>query len=532
MERTAWRRPQEGWSGFVTSQMFCGGKMLKLPVWGGMAMLALGSLVASGRLTAQSPHNDEFVQRDGTRLTLGGETFRYSGANIEWLGLEGYGPMDPVGPRYPTHFEVDDALDTAKMMGARVVRSQTLGDSIGCPQCIEPKLGEFNPEAFKQIDYVLKGAHDRGLRLIFTLVGDCSDCALSGTGEYFKEKGAAGESAFFTDPEIIARFEKHIAAVLNHKNALTGVAYKDDPTIMAWENCNGCGAMVMFVDPGQSLAPLVPWVDTIGNFIKSIDKKHLYQDNSGLFLYEKSGKALEAKSSDIVPSSYYPHWDALFSAGSKTTPKVFSEHAAMVTGKGKVFAVDEYGWDATDWATQDDLEAALKAFESDPKISGDLFWALQAHVDKYGWQPIPANVENEAYARMAESGQWWALYYGGIKTLISTKADMRERAELLRTHAFKMAGMAVPPHAVPPAPAITSKGLGLLAWRGSAGAVNYSIERRDSEASPWAKICDRCVTDEDTPWIDPKPAPGIFTAQYRVTAYNADGVASRPSAIR
>ena len=28
------------------------------------------------------PHNDEFVKRDGARLTLGGETFRYSGPNI------------------------------------------------------------------------------------------------------------------------------------------------------------------------------------------------------------------------------------------------------------------------------------------------------------------------------------------------------------------------------------------------------------------------------------------------------------------
>ena len=37
-----------------------------------------------------------------------------------------------------------DALDTAKAMGGRVVRSQTLGDSIGYDLCIEPKLGEFN----------------------------------------------------------------------------------------------------------------------------------------------------------------------------------------------------------------------------------------------------------------------------------------------------------------------------------------------------------------------------------------------------
>jgi hypothetical protein len=517
-------------AGAVENQMSCGEKIEKALIGGGLLFLSL--VVLSGTANAQIAHNDEFVQRDGSRLTLGGETFRYSGANIEWLGLEGYGPMDAAGPRYPSHFEVDDALDTAKAMGARVIRSQTLGDSIGCELCIEPKVGEFNPQAFKSIDYALKAAHDRGLRLIFTLTGDCSDCALSGNGEYFKEKGIAGESAFFTDPAIIAKFEKHIAAVLNHTNSLTGIQYKDDPTIMAWENCNGCGAMVGILDPAQTLPPLIPWIDTIGKFIKSIDKKHLYQDNSGLFLYEKSGVALDAKTSDIVPTSYYPHWDALFTAGDKSTTQTFSKHAALVTGKGKVFTVDEYGWDPTDWATPGDLQAALTAFESDPKISGDLFWALQAHVDKYGWQPIPANVPSEGYSKMGESGQWWALYYGGMKTLIVTHDDMRARAELLRTHAFKMAGLPVPAHAIPPAPVVTSKGMGLLAWRGSAGAVNYSIERRDTESSPWVKICDRCVTDEDTPWIDSKPAPGIFTAQYRITAYNADGAASAPSAVR
>ena len=55
-------------------------------------------------------------------------------------------------------------MDSAKAVGARVIRSQTLGDSIGCPECIEPKLGDFNPDGFKHIDYAIKAAHDRGLR--------------------------------------------------------------------------------------------------------------------------------------------------------------------------------------------------------------------------------------------------------------------------------------------------------------------------------------------------------------------------------
>src|ERR1022692_4262457 len=82
----------------------------------------------------------EFVTRAGTSLHLSGKPFRYSGPNIEWLGLEAYGPADPQGARYPTQFEVDDAMDTAKEMGAKVIRSQTLGDSVGCELCIEPQL--------------------------------------------------------------------------------------------------------------------------------------------------------------------------------------------------------------------------------------------------------------------------------------------------------------------------------------------------------------------------------------------------------
>src|SRR5258708_24105395 len=172
-------------------------------------VVALAVMAVCLRSSAQTEHNDEFGRRDEPRLTLGGEAFRYSGPNIEWLGLEAYGPIDPMGTRYSSHFEVDDALDTAKMMGARVIRSQTMGDSIGCDLCIEPKLGQFNPEAFRQLDYVQKAAHDRGLRLTITLVGDWANSKQAGVGEYFKDRGAGGNKDFFTEPAIIARFEKH-----------------------------------------------------------------------------------------------------------------------------------------------------------------------------------------------------------------------------------------------------------------------------------------------------------------------------------
>lgn len=492
-------------------------------------LLVLAAITISSRATAQIAHNDEFVQRSGTKLTLAGENFRYSGPNIEWLGIEAYGPHDPVGPRYPSHLEVDDALDTAKMMGARVVRSQTLGDSVECDQCIEPKAGVFNPDAFKSIDYALKAAHDRGLRLIITLAGDCANCELSGPGQYLLWKGEKDFRKFFTDPAIIAEFQEHVRAMLEHRNSLTGIAYKDDPTILAWENCNLCGLGVIFMAQGQSLAPYTPWIDTIGTFIKSIDKKHLYIDNSGFFLFEK--KALDATTPDIVTSEYYPHWDALLGTGQKTTAETFSKHAEMVNAKGKAYVVNEYGWDVTDWPTRDDFQTVLKAFEADPRICGDNYWALQAHADKFGWQPISAPTSNAMYAKVGESGHWWSLFYGGAKTLVNSSDDMRARAEQLRTHAYAMAGTPAPAHDVPAPPVMTFIGLGLVGWHGSAGAVSYSVQRQTAGTASWDTVCDKCATDADAPWVDPKPgAP--FTTKYRVIAWNADGKSSEPSAAR
>ncbi len=260
------------------------------------------------------------------------------------------------------------------------------------------------------------------------MVGDCTKCDNSGMGQYVQWAGARNMNDFFTDPKVIDLYEKHIAALLNHKSTLTGIALKDDPTILAWENCNMCGLIGLMGGAGADLAPYVKWVDTIGNYIQSIDRKHLYQDNSGLFLFDKSGASLDVKSPDIITAEYYPHWEAVFNLGSKSSPVTFRQHADMITAKGKVYTICEFGWDNTNWPTQDDLQAILKTFESDPKISGDLYWALQAHNVDYGWQDIPDNIRNAAYDKMGESGRMVGSLLRRHRNPHDSKEDMAARA--------------------------------------------------------------------------------------------------------
>jgi mannan endo-1,4-beta-mannosidase len=465
-----------------------------------LLVLAVASVSASG-----SSGSGPFVTRSGTKLELAGKPFRFGGANIEWLGLAGYGPADPAGPHYASNFEIDDALTTAKEMGARVIRSQTMGDSVGCALCLEPAQGQFNQKAFERVDYALRAARARGLKVIATIVGD--DAIDGGSGcVYLRWRGIdvpgcslTNMEPFWTDAGALAEVEAHVRALLDHVNVYTGVAYKNDPTILGWDLLNGGGSPT-------------PWTRQLAQFVRSVDGNHL-------ILSGANNAGLDAV--DACVSFVYPHWSLplSFVQGWIDTCR----HA------GKPYIVYEYGWDATNFPTRPALSSFLATLRADPEVSGDAFWALQAHADGHGWMPVPADTTDPVVARTGESGQWWAMYYTGVPTLVMSGADMAGRAQIIRSHDYAMAGLKTPRHAIPPAP-VVSFARGRVYWRGSAGARSYSIQRSASRTGPWTTVCRRCVTDRSDGWADPSASPG--NAWYRIVPYNLDGKPGRVSAPR
>jgi mannan endo-1,4-beta-mannosidase len=460
------------------------------------ALLLALLLALPGSAPAAAPTS--FVTRSGTKLVLAGRPFRFGGANIEWLGLAGYGPADPSGPHYPSHYEIDDALATAQEQGATVVRSQTMGDSVGCDECLEPTLGRFNDAAFERIDYALESARAHGLRVIPTIVGD--DASSGGSGcVYLGWRGITVPNCslnamdpFWTDPTVISDVEQHIQALLDHVNVYTHVAYKNDPTILGWDLMNGGGS-----PPA--------WTRTIAGFIRSLDRRHL-------ILSDASNARLT--NVDACVAFVYPHWHLPLAAA---LPKI-----AACKRAHKPFLAYEYGWDRTNFRTVPALRSFLAALAANPEVAGDAFWALQAHADGHGWMPIPADVRDPVAAAKVESGEWWALYYPGLTTLVNSAADMRARAQVIRAHNYAMRGLAAPPHAIPPAPVVTSVAARVY-WQGSAGALNYSVERGTGARGPWTTVCRRCVTDSSDGY--PATRPGW----YRVIPFNLDGRSGPPS---
>lgn len=68
------------------------------------------------------------------------------------------------------HGFLQEIMATAAAMGASTIRSHTLGNSVGHALAISPRLGIFNEDALKRVDFAIYAASTYGIRLIIPLV--------------------------------------------------------------------------------------------------------------------------------------------------------------------------------------------------------------------------------------------------------------------------------------------------------------------------------------------------------------------------
>jgi mannan endo-1,4-beta-mannosidase len=119
---------------------------------------------------------NSYVYRDGTALRLLSDRWTASGANVYWLGLDenvippaGKPFYLPFNASYPTLGRVTEVMSTLVTMGAKLIRSQTLGVSVGNPLSMMPTQGVVNEQAFATMDWAVFQARQHGLRIMAPL---------------------------------------------------------------------------------------------------------------------------------------------------------------------------------------------------------------------------------------------------------------------------------------------------------------------------------------------------------------------------
>jgi hypothetical protein len=425
---------------------------------------------------APAAGRSDFVQRDGTRLTLQGKPFRFAGPNAYWLGLDenvgGIDPSDPATVDYPTSFRIRDGLTTAKAMGATAVRAHTLGVSTGTAKALEPELGRYNAAAFAPIDYAVAEAGRLGLKLIIPLTDNWRYYHGS-RFDYLQWLGlstADDGAAFYTDPDARAAYQRYVKQLLQHRNPYTGLRYVDDPTIMAWELGNELNGMT------------ADWVQTNAAYVKKLAPRQLVAAGKQ---FGVDPAVLAARDVDISDSHYYPPTAAGISADAKT-----------VTDAGKVYLAGEFG----SGSATDEL---LTAVAADPNVTGATFWSLFPHADHYGY---------------VQHDDGFTLHHPG------DTPEMRQRVTALTRFASAMSGRAVG-RVVGDRPLVTAvsknAGLNAVAWRGTAGADGYRIQR-SVLGGGWKTVSGADpVSANDAPWLDRATVP--TSSRYRVQAVDASG---------
>ncbi|MFJ2520172.1 cellulase family glycosylhydrolase [Cellulosimicrobium cellulans] len=430
--------------------------------------------------------NTSFVERDGTRLVLDGETFRFNGTNIYWLGLDENVPPGTVD--YPTAFRIRDALDTASNLGVTVVRSHMLA-STGTELAILPSKEEgYQEEAFASVDYAVAYAASKGIRLILPLTDEWAYYH-GGHRDFGAPYGLCAPTTpltpcaeFYSDPRVVADFTDYVRHVMDHVNPYTGLALKDDPTVLAWEL-------------GNELEGMTPeWIEHVATEISERAPRQLVAAGKRFGIDDDT---LASPLVDIVDVHYYP-----------PTASGVRADAARITDAGKVYVAGEY---ASTAATPELLEPLA----AEPDVTGMMFWSLFGHDDASGLVP---------------HDDGFTLHYPG------TDDRMRGNVAAIRGYSAALAGAPIPVEVGQPFVTSVGSTYGFheVSWRGAAGAATYRVERAavsDGVPSGAFEAVAEGLTDTGEPYLDTSAGGDAAYRVVPVGADGADGPASEPVVV-
>jgi len=459
-----------------------------------MIVGCLWVLLGSG--LAQAAGFEHFVTRQGDKLMDGADEYRFVSFNIPNLHyVEDNLPFTEMNSwQLPDAFEITDALMAIQQMGGQAARIYTLSvrkadDDPAIPRHVLGP-GVFNEEAFRALDKVLQVANETGVRVIIPFVDNW--VWWGGIAEYAGFRGKPKEQ-FWTDPQIISDFKQTIAYVINRTNTNTGVKYKDDKAVLAWET-------------GNEIQCPPAWTHEIAAYIKQLDSNHLVVD--GFFSSVLREESIAEPMVDVVTTHHYPR---------QAQEMIDQVKANRAKSKGrKPYFVGEFGFVETDG-----VRALLDTVIANG-TSGALIWSLRFRSRDGGfyWHSEPFGGD-----------RYKAYHWPGFDS--GQAYDERNLVALMRQKAFEIQGKPAPKLAAPQSPRLLPiEDVAAISWQGSAGAASYIVERASGQNGPWT-VVGRDISDAATPYrpLFSDDAVDVGKAYfYRVKAVNVGGT-SEPSNV-
>ncbi|KAG6648157.1 hypothetical protein CIPAW_07G127800 [Carya illinoinensis] len=198
-----------------------------------------------------------------------------------------------------TRAKVSTAFQQASKNGMNVARTWAFSD--GGFRSLQSSPGLYNEDVFRGLDFVISEARRYGVYLILSLVNNFED--FGGRKQYVewaRERGQHlnNDDDFYTHPVVKGYYRDHVKMVLTRKNSITGMLYKDDPFIFAWELMNEPRCQT---DPSGRF--IQEWVTEMTAYVKSIDENHLLEIGLEGF-YGKTAKQMYNPGNQLVGTDF------------------------------------------------------------------------------------------------------------------------------------------------------------------------------------------------------------------------------------
>lgn len=421
----------------------------------------------SGQTKPAKPAYKNIVTRQGDKLMDGNKEFRFMGLAAPNIQQNESQIRKDGTNRFPDEFEIRDIFSGIQRSGGLATRTFSLSvyspDDKGMPVYITARR-TYNEDAFRCLDRVIALSHEYNVRLIIPFIASQSFGGIRGVDEFSTLTGKP-KGSFWTDEEVKADFRHFLDFILNRKNTVNGILYKNDPAILCWQLGNEFGSYPG--DRGLSYDEWSPkilaWSLEMAAYIKKADPNHLILEAGGA----DRAALIADPNIDIISDHLYEYWNR---QGGR--PWVLSPiaKASREECKGKKpLMVDEFGLGSTE-----NLRDLMKTIREEG-ISGGLIWSIRGHRRDGGWY-----YHNEGGTTVN------SFHVPGFSA--GYVYEETRLLDLLRTEAFLIRGIAPEAVALPsPVPVLMQKGDGFT-WRGSTGAAFYTIERSESAKGPWKAI--------------------------------------------
>jgi mannan endo-1,4-beta-mannosidase len=419
--------------------------------------------------------NVGYVEVDGLTLTVAGQPHYFVGVNF-WYGLN-LASNGPGGDRARLERELD-SLSSLGVTNLRIMAGSEGPDTE--PWRMIPSLqtspGVYDADVLDGLDYLLKAMDDRELRAVMCLTnfwqwsgGMAQYVSWNGGGPIpYPPPEPGGDwnvyqdyaSDFYSNAGAKQDFRDHITFIVNRVNPHTGVAYRDDPTIMSWELGNEPRGY------NNNAVAFNQWVDDTAAYIKSLDSNHLVTTGcegdtpwpswNGLdFIANHDGPDIDYATVHIWPQNW-GWYDPANPGGTYATSEAnarayFNAHEAEASGVlGKPFVLEEFGlardggsydpasstvWKDTFYgAMYDEVHASAAAGGG---AVGDNIWA-------WGGEGRPSVPYGSLWAAgddwigdpPHEHQGWYSVYDSDSSTLAVMSSHVDELADLVPPEGF------------------------------------------------------------------------------------------------